>query len=162
MTADQLDTFDGERVLWVGRPTRFPVFDVVGILLTAVGIYSIVGAAFAIASGIKDHHTMTVILAVLVVLCVLAVVIGRPLFRRSSLRSTQYVLTESRIVICSKGFGGRKQIVRLRDLDSPTLSMREGARTGTIRFDDSAVVLLEIENARQVHQLIASTQADAP
>lgn len=162
MTADQPDTFDGERVLWVGRPTRFPVFDVVGILLTAVGIYSSVGAAFAIVAGIKDHHTMNVILAVLVVLCVLTVVIGRPLLRRVTLRSTEYVLTPSRIVICPNGTSGRKQIVRLSDLNPPTLSMSDGASTGTIRFDDSAVVLLEIDNARQVHQLITTTQADAP
>src|SRR5262249_52185974 len=125
-------------------------------------IYSIVGAAFAIVSGAKDHHTMTVILAVLVVLCVLTVVIGRPLLRRAGLRSTEYLLTESRIVIRSNGSSGRRQIVRLRDLEPPTLSMRDGARTGSIRFDDSAIVLLEIENARQVHQLITSTQADAP
>lgn len=156
----ELDTFDGERVLWVGRPVRWPIFDVIGVLLTAVGIYSIAGAVYAVVSGARDGNAMTITLAVLLGVCVLAVVIGRPVLRRASLRTTEYVLTESRIVVRSTNPRDRQVAARLRELGRPTLSMRDSDNTGTIRFDGSTVVLLEIENPRQVQQLIISAQAD--
>jgi len=146
----------------VGRPTRIPVFDLVGVLLTAVGAYCVAGATFAIVSGMRESNATTVILAVLVMVCVLAVMIGRPLLRRANLRGTEYLLTESRIIICRAKDHHRELAAYLVDLAPPRLSMRDGARTGTIRFSGSTIVLLEIENARQVHQLIASTQAEAP
>lgn len=162
MTAERLDTFGGERVLWVGQPTRIPVFDAVGVVLTAVGVYCVAGATFAIVSGTRDGHATTVILAVLVIACVLAIVVGRPLLRRASLRGTEYLLTETRIVICSAKDHQRVLAAHLVDLSPPRLAMRDGARTGTIRFDSTTIVLLEIENPRQVQQLIATTQAEAP
>jgi hypothetical protein len=51
-------------------------------------------------------------------------------------------------------------VAHLRDLSPPTLSLRDGTGIGTIRFESSAVVLLGIENARQVHHLIITAQAD--
>jgi hypothetical protein len=159
--ADQADTFDGERVLWIGQPARFPIFDVVGVLVTAVGIYCLAGATFTIVSGARGGDATTVVLAALIALCVLCVMVGRPLLRRANLRTTQYLLTESRIVICSTTTDRRTLIVYLRDLAPPRLSLRDGTSIGTIRFDGSPVVLLEVENARQVHQLIASAQADS-
>lgn len=161
MKADQADTFDGERVLWVGQPARFPIFDVVGVLLTTVGIYCIAGAVFSIVSAARDGNLITVALAALIGLCVLAVIIGRPVLRRANLRTTQYLLTESRIVVASTVAGRRVLIAYLRDLSPPALSMRDSTGIGTIRFDGSTVVLLEIENARQVHHLIITAQADA-
>jgi membrane protein implicated in regulation of membrane protease activity len=158
--ADQTETFDGERVLWSGQPVRFPVFDVVGVLLTTVGIYCIAGAVFSIVAGIRDDNPITVVLAALIALCVLAVIIGRPLLRRSNLRTTRYVLTGSRIVVATTVAGRRVLVAHLRDLSPPMLSMRAGTGIGTIRFDGSTVVLLEIENARQVHHLIITAQAD--
>ncbi|MGH8881868.1 MAG: hypothetical protein ACRD0P_31725, partial [Stackebrandtia sp.] len=159
MTADQAETFDGERVLWVGQPARFPVFDVVGILLTAVGIYCFAGAVFTIIAGARDDDMTTVVLAVIIAACVVVVVIGRPLLRRSTLRTTRYLLTESRIVVASTDPHRRKVIASLHELSPPTLSLRDGSTVGTIRFDGSTVVLLEVANARQVHQLITSIQA---
>jgi hypothetical protein len=158
---DKADTFDGERVLWIGQPARFPIFDVVGVLVTAVGIYCVVGATFSIVAGVRDGNATTVVLAAFIALCVLCVVVGWPLLRRANLRSTQYLLTESRIVVCSTTTRRRTLIAHLRDLPPPTLSIRDGTSIGTIRFDGSTVVLLEVENARQVHQLITSTRADA-
>ena len=160
MKADQAETFDGERVLWIGQPARFPVFDVVGVLLTTVGIYCIAGAVFSIVAGVRDDNPITVVLAALIALCVLAVIIGRPLLRRANLRTTRYLLTESRIVVASTVAGGRALVANLRDLSAPTLSLRDGTGIGTIRFESSAVVLLGIENARQVHHLIITAQAD--
>jgi hypothetical protein len=155
------DTFDGERVLWSGQPTRFPIFDRVGVLLTAVGIYCLAGGAFTIVAGARAGNSTTVILAALMTTCVLVVVIGRPLLRRSTLRHTRYLLTRSRIAICSTVTARREQVAHLRDLSQPILSQRDGATTGTIRFDGSPMVLLEIENPRQVHQLITTAQADS-
>ena len=161
MRADQADTFDGERVLWTGQPARFPIFDVVGVLLTVVGIYCVAGATFSIVSAARDGDATTVVLAAFIALCVLCVVVGWPLLRRASLRTTQYLLTESRIIICSTTTNRRMLIVHLRDLAPPKLSIRDGSSVGTIRFDGSTVVLLEVENARQVYQLINTTQPDA-
>jgi hypothetical protein len=159
--ADQAETFDGERVLWIGQPARFPVFDVVGVLLTTVGIYCIAGAVFSIVAGIRNDNPITVVLAALIALCVLAVIVGRPLLRRASLRTTRYLLTESRIVVASTVADRRVLVSHLRDLSPPMLSLRSGTGIGTIRFDGSTVVLLEIDNAQQVHLLIITAQADA-
>jgi len=161
VTANQADTFDGERVLWIGQPARIPIFDVVGVLVTAVGIYAIGGAVFTIIAGVRDDHPLTVILASVIAICVLVVLVGRPLLRRASLRTTRYLLTESRIVVGSTVPQRRKLVANLRELPMPMLSLRDGTNVGTIRFDGSSIVLLEVENARQVHQLITSTQADA-
>jgi membrane protein implicated in regulation of membrane protease activity len=158
--ADQTETFDGERVLWIGQPARFPVFDVVGVLLTTVGIYCIAGAAFSIVAGVRDDNPITVVLATLIALCVLAVIIGRPLLRRAGLRTTQYLLTESRIVVASTVAGRRVLVAHLRDLPPPMLTARDSTDIGTIRFDGSNVTLLEIANARQVHHLIVTAQVD--
>jgi hypothetical protein len=159
VTADQKDTFDGERVIWTGQPARFPIFDVVGVLLTGVGIYCVAGAVFSIVTGIRDGNTTTVVLASLIGACVIVVVVARPLLRRASLRTTRYLLTESRIVVGSTVADRRKLVAHLRDLAPPVLTMRNGTSIGTIRFDGSTVVLLEVENARQVHQLITSAQS---
>lgn len=160
MTEDY-DAFGGERVLWSGQPTRSPVFDRVGVLLTLVGIYCVAGATFSIIAGAKAGSSATVILSVFIALCVLIAVIGRPLLRKANLRTTRYLLTESKIVISSTSADRTKQIVHLRELSAPRLSQRDGASTGTIRFEGSALVLLEIENARLVQQLITTAQADS-
>lgn len=160
MTEDQqADTFDGERVLWAGRPARFPIFDVVGILLTGVGIYCVAGAAFSIITGIRDGHPATVVLAAIIGTCVIVVVITRPLVRRANLRCTRYLLTESRIVVGSALPNRRRVVTNLRDLTPPELTLRSDTDIGTIRFDGSTVVLLDVENARHVHQMITSAQA---
>lgn len=159
MTTDQADTFDGERVLWAGQPARYPIFDVVGVLLTGVGIYCVGGAVFSIVTGIRDGHTTTVVLASLIGASVIVVVIARPLLRRSTLRTTRYLLTASRIVVGSALPDRRRIVANLRDLAPPELTLHNGTTIGTIRFDGSTVVLLEVENARLVHQLITSAQA---
>jgi hypothetical protein len=156
MITDHADLYDGERVLWTGHPARFPVFDFVGILITAVGIYCVVGAYFTIVSGLRHGNTAQVILASLIALCALAVIIGRPILRRATLRTTRYLLTESRIIIGSTIEGRRATIVHLRDLTEPTLSIRDGASIGTIRFESSTVMLIEVEHARHVHHLLTS------
>jgi hypothetical protein len=160
MIADHADTYDGERVLWTGRPARFPVFDFVGILLTAVGIYCVAGAVFSIVSGVRNNNVRTVILASLIAVCVLAVVILRPVLRRATLRATRYLLTDSRIIVSSTDSGRRATVAHLRDLTPPILSIRDGSSIGTIKFEGSIVILLEIEHARQVHQLISAAQAN--
>ena len=160
MTEGQ-DAIGGERVLWAGQPSRFPIFDPLGVLLTTVGVYCVAGAMFTIVAGARAGNSVTVILAGLIALCVLAVVIGRPLLRRSALRATRYLLTDSRIVIRSSTRGRADQVAHLRDLSAPILNRRDGNGIGTIRFNGSPVVLLEIENARQVQQLIATAQADS-
>lgn len=161
MRADQPDTFDGERVLWAGQPVRFPIFDVVGVLVTGVGIYCLAGAVFSVVSGMRKGNTITVVLATMIGVCVLVVMIGRPVLRRASLRTTRYLLTESRIVVCSSVANRRILVAHLRNLSQPLLTIHNDSSVGTIKFDGSAVVLLEVENARQVHQLIIAVQANA-
>jgi hypothetical protein len=159
--AEDQDAFAGERVLWTGQPTRSPVFDRVGILLTVVGIYCIAGATFALISGAKSGNSTTVIFSVCIILCTLIAVIGRPLLRRANLRTTRYLLTESKIVISSTTSDRGTQVIHLRELSPPRLTQRGGASTGTIRFDGSTLALLEIENAKLVQQLITTARADA-
>jgi hypothetical protein len=158
---DQDDAFGGERVLWTGQPTRSPVFDRVDVLLTLVGIYCIAGATYSLITGSRAGQSATVILSVFIILCVLIAVIGRPLLRRANLRTTCYLLTETRIVIRSTTSDRIRQAIHLRDLSPPQLTQRDDANIGTIRFKGSTLVLLEVENARLVQQLITTAQADA-
>jgi hypothetical protein len=130
------------------------------VLLTLVGIYCIAGATFALIAGIRSGNSGTVILSVLMILFVLLAVIGRPLLRRSNLRTTRYLLTESKIVIGSTTSEEPRQVIPLRDLSAPQLTQRDGASTGTIRFQGTGFVLLEIENAQLVNQLITGAQAN--
>jgi hypothetical protein len=154
---EQDAAFRDERVLWTGRPTRYPVFDRVGVLLTVVGGYCLVGAAFSIVAGIRSSNSLVIILAALIALCVLIVVIGRILLRRTTLRSTSYRLTESQLVSSTQR---GHEVANLRDLAPPTIHERDGSNTGTIRFEGSTIVLLEIDNVRLVHQLIKTARAD--
>jgi hypothetical protein len=154
------DAIGSERVLWTGQPTRSPIFDRVGVMLTLVGGYCIAGATYALITGIRSGNSATVILSLLIILCVLVAVIGRPLLRRATLRTTRYLLTDSKIVIGSTTSEQPRQIINLRDLSAPQLTQRDGATIGTIRFEDTAFTLLEIENARLVQQLITSAQAN--
>ncbi len=159
--AEDQDAFGGERVLWTGRPTRSPVFDRVDVLLTVVGIYCIAGATFSLITGSRAGESTTVILSALIILCVLIAVIGRSLLRRANLRTTCYLLTESRIVIRSTTSDRIRQVMRLRDLSPPQLTQRDDTSIGTIRFKGSTFVLLDVENPRLVQQLITTAQADA-
>jgi hypothetical protein len=154
---EQDAAFRDERVLWTGRPTRYPVFDRVGVLLTVVGGYCLAGAAFSIVAGARSRNSVVIILGAVIALSVLIVVIGRILLRRVTLRATSYRLTESQLVSSTQR--GR-EVVNLRDLPPPTMHERDGTNTGTIRFEGSTLVLLEIDNVRQVHQLITTARAD--
>lgn len=107
-------------------------------------------------------------------------VVGRLIVRYMSLRGSRYQSTDRRVIVNSTVLGRRRvQSAYLKDLPPPMVAGRDGP-VATIKFGDSTLlgdvmaasalgssssraaappVLVEVDGARQVRDIIAAAQA---
>jgi hypothetical protein len=182
MPQGQADLFSGERVLWEGAPTRFPVFDRGDVFLVP---FSLLWCGFAIfwtvgAVGMGGPSPFALFGGVFVVIG-LYFVFGRLITRWLKLRSTTYTVTDRRVIVTSTAFGRRREnSAYLKTLPPPTLSGGMDM-AGTITFGNSSRMndiraaagmftvggqsgapfvptLTHVSNARLVRDIIAAAQ----
>lgn len=145
MAQGQVDLFAGERVLWEGAPTKFPVFDSGDVLLVP---FSLLWCGFAVfwtigATGAGGATPFT-LFGLFFVALGLYFVFGRLIVRWLKLRGTAYTVTDRRIIVTSTAFGRRREnSAYLNTLPPPVLS-RGVDMAGTITFGSST----RLDNAR--------------
>lgn len=168
------DLLPSERVLWTGKPARFPLLDRGAVLLVPFGL---VWLGFVVLFWVRASPQGVMRLAVPVVLVLgLGSVLWQTFHPRLVLTSAEYTVTDQRVITTSRVLGRyREQSAYLTDLPPATLFERDGG-VGTIRFGDSGSLadlfpsrkdgesrppfaLREIENAREVRDTIANARA---
>ncbi|MCP3802327.1 hypothetical protein NLX83_23940 [Allokutzneria sp. A3M-2-11 16] len=128
----------GERVLWTGRPVRFPGFVILDVLIAPLGVATLVYSGFVLRDlyldGAAPMHFAALLAAQIA--CVFLVV-GRPIVRHLDLRGTTYVVTAHRVIVASTPNLTRSvRTAYHSDLDAPQLSRRFDG-SGTINFGDT-------------------------
>jgi hypothetical protein len=179
---DDLHLVTGERLLWSGSPRRQPVFD--GADLVAVPV-TLAWCAFAVfwEFGVVSSGgpIFMRIWGIPFIVFGVYLVVGRLVVRVWQLRSTTYAVTDRRVIETTRRPRLRVTEVYLRDLPPPVMKTRDDGATGSIAFGSfpglaeslaemgfnsrrrsarapRAIVLREIAQPRQVHDIIASVQ----
>ncbi|KAA2255373.1 hypothetical protein F0L68_28640 [Solihabitans fulvus] len=171
-----------EEVLWTGSPVRFPVFDAGDILAVLLGLVWFVFAIFWTTTAAQGGAPAWFLLwGVVFMLMGLYMAAGRLLVRWLSLRSTNYTVTNLRLIATWTSFGSARERSRyLSSLEPPVLSADEDG-VGTIRFGEQSafqvllsqpmmmgrwnrgqppvIELRAISNARFVRDLIVATRS---
>ncbi len=178
---EQLHLLPGERLLWTGRPARYPVFDATDVALVP---FSLLWCGFAVFWEYGALHggapAFFVLWGVPFILSGLYLVVGRLVVRALRLRSTRYVLTSRRLVESADRPRTWTTETYLRDLPPPVVRTRPSERIGSLAFGTfpgltdtlaeaggnwrslapQRPVLREIEHPEQVRDLIAAAQAN--
>ncbi|MFD1047513.1 hypothetical protein ACFQ1S_19190 [Kibdelosporangium lantanae] len=138
MSAGRADLFDGERVLWEGSPTKFPVFDRADVVLVPFSVFWCGFAIFWTVTAISwGGGALFALFGVLFVVVGLYFVFGRLIARWLRLRGTTYTVTDRRVIVTSTAFGRRQEkSAYLKTLPPPVLTRGTGT-TGTIKFGAS-------------------------
>jgi hypothetical protein len=138
MSEGWVDLFAGERVLWEGSPTRFPVFDRGDVFLVP---FSLLWCGFAIfwtigAIGSGDPVPFA-LFGLFFVVIGLHLVFGRLIARWLRLRGTTYTVTDRRVIVTSTAFGRRREKSAYLNTLPPPVLTRGTDTTGTITFGAS-------------------------
>ncbi|TCO55102.1 hypothetical protein [Actinocrispum wychmicini] len=176
------DLYEGERVLWTGSPSRYPIFNRGDIFLVP---FSIVWCGFAIFWETTAARTgappFFLLFGGFFVLAGLYLVVGRLIARYLFLLGSDYLVTDRRVTVSTIVLGRRRvRSVYLKDLPPPMISAERGP-VGTIKFGDSTFVseiiaarregflgrrtvapwptLVQVHSAREVRDIIAAIQA---
>ncbi len=182
MASELTELYPGERVLWSGAPTRYPLlskadayFLPMSILWTVLGLFFMV---VPMLRGDRPRGFFPLPLVLLFGLIVAYLLVGRYVLRRRELRSTTYTVTDRRVIVSSRSlFGLRVRSAYLGSLPPPLL-VAESGTVGTIKFGELTFLqeiarehqrmggrrtefvpeLIQIEHARQVRDTIALAQ----
>lgn len=176
---EQLRLLPGERLLWTGRPARYPVFDAADVVLVP---FSLLVCGFAVFWEYETLHGDNAFIAlwgVPFILMGLHLVVGRLVVRALRLRSTRYALTNRRLVESADRPRAWTTETYLRDLPPPVVRTKPREQIGSLAFGtfpglaDAMTeldnrrsvaprrpVLREIERPEQVRDLIAAAQAN--
>lgn len=172
MTAPLLPS---ETVLWRGRPDRYPVFDRSDLIAMPFGVlFACAFGYFFALPGLRSGSKFGIFLTVVFGSVLLYNLVGRLVVRQVTLRSSEYVVTDQRVVVRSKPFGRvREQAVHLTHVEPPVLA-ESADGTGAITFGDSVlsgaprgsrptpgkmIELEQIEDAQRVRDVIAAAHA---
>ncbi|MFC0115359.1 hypothetical protein [Kibdelosporangium aridum] len=179
MSQGQADLFSGERVLWTGAPTRYPVFTRADVFMVP---FSVLWCGFAIFWTVNAASTAPpfALFGMIFVVIGLYMVFGRLITRWLRLRGTTYTVTDRRVVVRSALFGRQQERSAYLDaLPPPVLAGTD--TTGTITFGTTSLMdefrasqgfmpggldsrpfipaLVAVSNARNVRDIIATAQA---
>lgn len=126
---EQLRLQPGERLLWTGRPARYPFFDATDVVMVPA---SLLWCGFAVFWEYEVLHSGASIFAVLwgaaFILMGLQFVVGRLVVRALRLRSTRYTLTDRRLIESADRPRKRTTETYLRDLPPPVVRTRPSER----------------------------------
>lgn len=147
------DLTPGETVLWRGRAGRVPYFELGNLT------YLILPALMVLAGWFIVGWPATAGIFALAGWYALWDVLLGPALRGHTARTTEYLVTDQRIVLTGKALG----ISFRRDKPYPKLGevylrMADGG-VGTISFDYRGIVLRRIADAEAVHAKIVQTLA---
>ena len=178
-----VELLPGERVLWTGKPVRFPIFRAEDQYFVPFSMLWCTLMGWVIT----EHLAGDTPLFLLVVLGIFALfgcwaLFGRLFGRQLALRGTRYTVTNKRVVSVTTVLGFRREKSAFhRDLKRPrATNQREGI--GTVLFGDQTffelilatprgrghrvpkwpLELLYIDHPAQVRDLIAAARAGKP
>src|SRR4051794_33396404 len=138
MSEGRVDLFAGERVLWDGTPTKFPVFDRGDVFLVPFSLlwcgFAIFWTIGAIGSG---GPTPFAIFGLFFIMIGLYFVFGRLIARWMRLRGTTYTVTDRRVIVISTAFGRRREKSAYLNTLPPPVLTKGTDMTGTITFGTS-------------------------
>jgi hypothetical protein len=179
---EQLRLQPGERLLWTGRPARYPFFDATDLVLVP---FSLLWCGFTVFWEYGVLHsggpTFFVLVGAAFILYGLHLVVGRLVVRALRLRSTRYTLTDRRLIESADRPRTRTTETYLRHRPPPGERTRPSEPIGSVAFgtfpgvSDAMAeagggkprglaprrpVLREIEHPEQVRNLITTAQAN--
>jgi hypothetical protein len=170
-----VDLLPAESVLWQGKPARYPWFERSDryLLLPMWGVFAVIAVWLFIAPPAADT-TLGRLFPVSWSAVLVWVMADKLVMRQRTLRSTEYVVTDQRVVVTTRPFGSRlEHSAYLSQLEPPTLA-EHGNGLGSIIFGRPSVIglprgtrpkpgqtvgLEQIPNAGQVRDTIAAAQA---
>jgi hypothetical protein len=174
------ELYPSEHVLWTGAPTRIPMFEPIDLVLIPFMTLWTGLAAFDFKNAMA-HRSSGGFLAGIFVAVGMYMLVGRLIVRFVALRSSQYTVTDRRLIVNLRVFGRPREFTEyLRNLKPPTLrEHRDGL--GTIRFGDWSMqdiprdamrsqlsqvgdpfVLHGVQHAQYVRDIIATAQSEIP
>lgn len=174
-----VELLPGERVLWAGKPVRFPIFRAEDKLFVPGSVVWCAVAVWAFF-GDRTFETPSVFIAVPFLALGCWALFGRLIMRQLALRGTRYTVTDKRVVSVATVLGWRREkSARHRDLKPPKAT-GEIDGIGTVLFGDETffdlvvgksmnqpnrrvpkwpLELLYIDHPAQVRDLIAAARA---
>jgi hypothetical protein len=168
-----VDLLPSEELLWQGKPARYPVFDHVDRFVLPMLAGMVVFGVVFIAPMQTEQQTGVFRFFPIIWLAGLAwFVVAWFGLRQLTLRSTEYAVTDQRVIVTTKPFGSRREhSAYLRDLDQPVLKEHPDGR-GTIIFGEPVILvvagsrptpsqglaLVQIPEAHVVRDLIVSAR----
>lgn len=184
MASELADLYPGERLLWTGMPTRYPVLSRTDRVILPLSAFAVIMfVSNAIVPMIRDDRAGNVVMVPFLVvfgLMVTHLLAGRFVVRRRELRTTTYTVTDQRVIVVSRPLLGRRvNSAYLRAL-LPPLVVSESGSVGTIKFGQATLFqelmregnrtrrmefvpeLIEIDNVWQVRDTIARAQRELP
>jgi hypothetical protein len=187
MIHGQVDLFAGERKLWEGAPTKFPLFDRADVVMVPFSLFWCGFAIFWTATAVRMAGGLSpfALFGVFFVVIGLYFAFGRLIVRHLKLRNTTYTVTDRRIIVTSTVFGRlRENSAYLNALPPPNVSSSTDM-TGTIMFGSPTLMdnlrtaggmftldgrgngpfnptLVHVNNFRQVRDIIAAAQVPKP
>jgi hypothetical protein len=127
----------GERVLWTGKPKRFPFFRPEDKIFVPASLVWCAVLGWAVSRNLTDDAS-PVVLAVFGLFAVLGlwVLFGRLILRRLALKGAEYTVTSERAVVTTTVLGFRREkSTGYRELEPPTV-VGEVDGVGTVLFGD--------------------------
>jgi hypothetical protein len=168
-----VDLLPSEELLWQGRPARYPVFDHADrFVLPMLAGMVVFGVLVVAPTPTEPPHGVFRFFPILWFAALAWFVVARFGLRQLTLRSTEYTVTDQRVIVTTKPFGSRRECsAYLRALDPPVLKEHPDGR-GTITFGEpvmlvftwsrptpsQGLVLEQIPEANAVRDLIVSTR----
>jgi hypothetical protein len=164
-----VDLLPSERLLWRGKPARYPLFEAGDRFFAAIWLF-VVGCGAVVMIGNDDVPTYFRVAFPAMAVWLVVAKLG---LRRLTVRSTEYVLTDQRVVVVTKPFGSRRENSAYLDQIGPPDLIGHDDDRGTITFgkpgvptwqgarpDPARAIALEwITGAEAVRDLIVEARA---
>jgi hypothetical protein len=169
-----VDLLPSEQVLWRGKPARYPLFERVDRLFVPLWCFLVACFLVVTLPGPSSRDTLIArVFPVLSVVVLVWLVVARYGLRQLTLRSTEYVVTDRRLIVATKPFGSRhEQGLYLAQLEPPvvrdhgdghgTITFGRPASFGTVPGSRPVPALEWIPDAERVRDLITEARAGRP